>query len=323
MMHLKPSPSVSILMSVYNGAAYLWTSLSAICDQDRFPDEIILVDDGSTDNTLKVMESFQREFPQIKIIKNKKNLGLVPSINKALRKARGDYIVWCAADDFLLPNFLKRSLEVLEGFPPVGLCFSQFAIFVDDPLAQQKTLRLYNSQKMGKAFDLGDKPHYLSPEKLFNRLRSSYLWVSGNTALVRRDSLIEIGGFPEGLAWHADWFSFYIIALKYGICMIPEYLTLMREVPKSYSRNGMNHKQSQVKILTELLRSIFSDEMRDVSHIFKKRLCLFTPFNFEYILCAMLKERHYILALRHTIFILRERLILYSRLFRARMKKYR
>lgn len=310
-------------MSVYNGAAHLWTSLSAICDQDRFPDEIILVDDGSTDNTLMVMKSFQKQFPQIEIIKNEKNLGLIPSINKALHKAQSDYIVWCAADDFLLPNFLKRSLEVLEGFPRVGVCFSQFAIFVDDHMAQKKTLRFYNSQQMGKAFDLGEKPHYLPPEKLFNRLKNSYLWISGNTALVRRDSLIEMGGFPKEMAWHADWFSFYITALRYGVCIIPEYLTLMREVPKSFSRNGMKQKQPQVKVLIEILRYIFSYEMRDISHIFKKRLCLFTPFEFKYILCAMLKEDHYILALKYMMFTLKSIALLYSQLFRARLRKYR
>ena len=65
-------PTVAILMSVYNGAAYLWSSLTGICEQETPANEIILVDDGSTDHTLSVMQLFEKEHPQIKIIKNEK-----------------------------------------------------------------------------------------------------------------------------------------------------------------------------------------------------------------------------------------------------------
>lgn len=305
-MTTKHQPSVAILMSVYNDAAYLWSSLKGICEQKRPAEEIILVDDGSSDNSLDVMRHFKKQYPQIQIIKNEKNIGLLPSINRALQEAKSDYIVWCAADDFLLPNFLKRSLEVLAVFPHAGICFSQFAVFVDKPNTSEEN-RLYCREKMGAAFDLGERAHYLSPEKLYQRLDRSYLWMSGNTVLARRKYLLEVGGFPEETAWHAEWLSYYIIAMRYGVCIIPEYLTMMREVEKSFSRIGIEQKKEQIKVLINILKYVNSKPMKDIVHFFKNRPCLFTPFSTATMLTAMIKQGSYLLALKYSrLFIFRK-----------------
>ena len=85
---------MSVLLCNYNHARYLPDSLSAICTQTRLPEEVIVLDDGSTDNSLEIIEGFARRYPFIRVLKNETNRGLLYSINRALKEARCDFIVW-------------------------------------------------------------------------------------------------------------------------------------------------------------------------------------------------------------------------------------
>ena len=148
------------------------------------------------------------------------------------------------------------------------------AVFVDGTDEE----RHFTSDQHGDAFDLGNQPHFLSPEALISRLKRSYLWMSGNTVLARRDALIDAGGYPSELEWHSEWFIYYVLALRYGACVIPETLAMMREVPATYSRSGMADAERQRKVLTALARRIKSPGYGDIARIFRTRPCLFSPF---------------------------------------------
>lgn len=288
------APTVAILLSNYNGYPYLYTSLEGICGQTRPADEIIIVDDGSTDQSLRIINEYAQKYPNVKVLVNEHNKGLLYSIDRALRECSSDYIAWAASDDFLTPYFLERSLEVLQKHPGAGVCFSQFAVFIDG--TTQK--RMYSKFEMGDAFDLGEKEHFLTPEMFFKRLQRSYIWMSGNTVLARRDALLEIGGFLSELRWHADWFGFFVVAMRYGVCIIPEVLTFMREVPQSYSRDGVKNKKKQEEVLRNLLSLTYHKNFRDVQPFFLKCPMLFSPFGY-FILLVMIKNKMFLLAFRY------------------------
>lgn len=272
-----PAPSVSILLSNYNGAKFLHTSLSAICSQTRPADEIIIIDDGSTDNSLDIIREFQTKTTTMKVLKNEKNKGLLYSINHILAAATSDYIVWAASDDFLLPTFLEKSLAVLALYPQAGVCFSQLAVFAEDTGEK----RIYSPETRGAAFDLGKQPSFLSPPQLYQRLKKSYLWLSTNTALVRREALLEAGGFLPGLQWHADWFAVYAVGMRHGVCMSPETLAFMRETPNSYSREGMYERKKQWHVLRCLIRNVYLSKNKDIYPFFQNCVSLFSPFGLE------------------------------------------
>jgi hypothetical protein len=78
------SVTVSVLLCNYNHARYLADSLSAICNQTRLPEEVIVLDDGSSDNSLEVIEDFARRYSFIRVLKNEINRGLLYSINRTL-----------------------------------------------------------------------------------------------------------------------------------------------------------------------------------------------------------------------------------------------
>ena len=177
--------TVSVLLCNYNDARYLPDSLSAICTQTRLPEELIVLDDGSTDNSLEIIQDFAWRYPFIRILRNETNRGLLYSINRALNASRCDFIVWAAADDRLMPNFVERNTQCLREHPTAGLAFSRLAVFKDG----SDEITPFTEKSHGIAFDFGAAPLFLSPETLQQRLQQSYLWISANTAMANRAAL--------------------------------------------------------------------------------------------------------------------------------------
>ena len=98
-------PSVSVILPNFNHAHYLPQALKATLDQSVKPKEIIVIDDGSTDNSVDVISGFAKDNPSIKLTVNEKNLGVIPSSFIGFQQATGDYMLWSGADDYLLPDF--------------------------------------------------------------------------------------------------------------------------------------------------------------------------------------------------------------------------
>src|SRR5262249_25511672 len=148
------------------------------------------------------------------------------SINRALNEARFDFVVWAAADDRLMPNFLERNTQCLCYYP-AAMSFSRLAVFRDG----SDEISTFTEKNHGIAFDFGETMQFLSPELLRQRLERSFLWISANTVMASRTALIEAGGFDKDLRWHADYFGFLVVALRHGVCCIPETLAVMRQRP--------------------------------------------------------------------------------------------
>ena len=267
-------PSVSILLSNYNHAKYLTESLDALCGQTRPADEIIIVDDGSTDDSVAIIEGYCERYPTIQFVRNDTNKGLMFSINRLMRIADTDYVVWASADDKLLPDFLEKSMAMLERHPGAGLCFSRLCV-LEDATGQ---IRTCDESSEGKAFDLGTEPRFFTPQELDERLVKSYLWISGNTVVARRDAIIEVGGFHRGARWHADWMTFYIVALRYGAVSIPENLALIREHSATYSGAGMKQHHEQRRVLRSMISTLRNPAFRDIRKIVMRRPSLLSPF---------------------------------------------
>lgn len=284
-----PEPTVSILLANYNHAKYLHTSLAGICGQTRPAMEIIVVDDGSMDDSIAVVKEFAQRFPNLRLLRNGINRGQHYSIQRALLAARGDFVVWASSDDLLLPNFIEKSLEMLVAHPEAGLCFSRLAVFVDGTTET----RHYTGSTQGAAFDYGSSPRYISPDELKSILSRHYLWLSGNTVMARRRALLEIGGFDSRLKWHGDWFAFYVVALRYGACVIPETLAMMRERQDTYSKTGIDNPREQTKVLKALFDTVKSPKYRDLLPVFQGCPSLLGLFGRRALYTAMQNPRHW------------------------------
>ena len=115
---------VTVLMSVYNGEKYLKEAVDSILNQTFTDFEFLIINDGSTDKTLEILQSYHA--PRIKIINNEKNTGLTKSLNKGLRTAKGEYIARMDADDVSLPTRLERQVKFMTQHNEVGLLGSSW-----------------------------------------------------------------------------------------------------------------------------------------------------------------------------------------------------
>ncbi|BCH30456.1 glycosyl transferase [Mesorhizobium sp. L-8-10] len=114
-------PLVSVLLPVYNGGAYLDAALGSILRQDYRRIEVIAIDDGSTDASLRILEKFRRADSRIRIV-SRENRGLIASLNEGLELAGGELVARMDADDIAYPFRLSRQVAVLQRDPAVAIC---------------------------------------------------------------------------------------------------------------------------------------------------------------------------------------------------------
>lgn len=116
------SANISILMGIYNCASTLPEAIDSVLAQTYTDWELILCDDGSTDHTYAVAESYRLRFPdKIKLLKNERNMGLNHTLNRCLSCAEGKYIARMDGDDISLPERFERELEALEAEPDLAV----------------------------------------------------------------------------------------------------------------------------------------------------------------------------------------------------------
>lgn len=108
-------PKISVILPAYNHEQYITDTLQSILDQRMSDLEVIVVNDGSTDNTGKIIDAFAKRDSRVKAF-HKKNGGVVSASNEAMRHAVGEWLAWCGSDDIVPPNaygdLLKKSRDV-------------------------------------------------------------------------------------------------------------------------------------------------------------------------------------------------------------------
>ncbi len=112
-------PMVSVLMSVYNGQRYLREAVESILNQTFSDFEFIIVNDGSTDTSRAILQSYDDS--RILLLDNHENIGLARSVNKGLAVAKGDYVARMDADDISMPRRFEKQVAFLKDQPEVGI----------------------------------------------------------------------------------------------------------------------------------------------------------------------------------------------------------
>ena len=113
------APLISVIMPVYNGQTYVAEAVSSILKQSYTNTELIVIDDGSSDDTLFILNSFRDQ--RMVVLRNTENWGVARSLNRGIREAKGKYIARMDSDDVARSDRLERQVEFLEAHPEVGL----------------------------------------------------------------------------------------------------------------------------------------------------------------------------------------------------------
>lgn len=119
-------PLVTVLMSVYNGERFLKEAIESILTQTFTDFEFLIINDGSKDNSVKIIESY--DDPRIRLINNEKNLKLIASLNKGVSLSRGRYIARMDCDDISMPERLEKEVNFLENNHDYGLVGTWYTV---------------------------------------------------------------------------------------------------------------------------------------------------------------------------------------------------
>ena len=189
-------PEVSVLFPAYNAEKYLHEAIESILSQTFKNFELIIVDDGSTDNTRIIIEEYVKKDPRVIPLFNERNLGIVQSLNKALKIAKGRYIARMDHDDISLPERLETQVRFLQEHPEISIVGSNVILI----------------NEKGEYIGIRKLPEI--PEKI------AKLMVLGNqfvhpTVMIRREVFDVVGNYQKVL--HAEDYDLWINAIKKGL----------------------------------------------------------------------------------------------------------
>lgn len=227
------SLTVSVVIPVFNGNATVAAAIESVRRQTYPIQEIIVVDDGSTDDTGSVVRAFGDAVRYVR----QANQGVGAARNRGVAEAVGEYVAFLDADDLWLPAKLARQAAVLAAEPEVdGVQCS--AYLVDDHL------RVIGARRCTP--DRDSCLDYL----LFRNLPSV-----GSSAVIRRAGLEAVGGFATDLAAIEDWDLACRLARHGRLRSVPDFLVLYRQHARNRSRNLETH----IEAGSRLLRRFFAD----------------------------------------------------------------
>ena len=122
-------PLLTVLMPVYNAEKFLAESINSILSQTYSDFELLILDDGSTDNSLKIIEAYAKEDKRIKILVNKTNQGEAKCRNRLLKNSKTEFIAWMDADDISLEDRLQTQMDFLKQNPKIDAVGVQYSAF--------------------------------------------------------------------------------------------------------------------------------------------------------------------------------------------------
>lgn len=206
-------PLVSIIIPVYNGEDYLRDAIDSVLAQTYPNYELIVVDDGSTDSTASIAQSFGLRLAYV----YQENGGAASAFNHGLRLAQGEYIAWLSHDDVYLPQKLQRQVGLLEAQPQFGACFTYY----------------YQINAAGETIREMRSAWYPRDQMLRELMR--HIFLNFGTVMFRRSCIEEVGYLDECMGYAQDAQMLIRLQRRFELGLIPEFLLMARVHPAAGS----------------------------------------------------------------------------------------
>jgi len=248
---------LSVVLPNYNHARWLPRSLEAIVAQADAATEILVVDDGSSDDSVEIVDRFRKDHGSISLIRHESNRGVGAAIATGLEAATGDLVLISAADDLVLPKLFARAVEALSANP-------QAAFFCSGTILIDAWNRIIGFRPI--TFPRATQG-YMSPTEVRRVIRSSDNWFVGSSVVYRRERLAAIGYFDDALGSLADGMANRLLAFRYGFYFEPAMLSAWRRSSDSLSgRVALSATESNrcLSIARQWIRKNLPADVRDV-----------------------------------------------------------
>jgi len=207
-------PKISIITPSFNQGQFIEETIQSVLNQDYPNLEYIVIDGGSSDNTVEIIRKYS-DFITYWI--SEKDHGQSDAINKGFRISTGEIVAWLNSDDYYCPGTIKKVIDFFKGNPDVAVVYGDFQIFYEKYPSRNRIVRpgKFNFKKLIKSDFIGQP-----------------------AAFIRRDALFDVGLLDETLHNSLDYDLFLKLGLKYRFDYIPEILAVFRwhEASKSGSQ---------------------------------------------------------------------------------------
>jgi glycosyltransferase involved in cell wall biosynthesis len=212
---MSKQPWLSVIIPTYNGSKYLTAALNSVVVQQDDQLECVVIDDGSTDETLAIVDSFQDRL-KIKLITKARAGNWVVNTNHALTEASGEYACFLHQDDLWLEGRLEQIKKAIAAYPQASL-YLHDSVFIDE---QGKPLGLWSCP-------LASKRRIISANEMSEKLLVQN-FVAIPAPVFKRSAAIETGGLNDQLWYTADWDFWLKLAALGDTCYIPKPLAAFR-----------------------------------------------------------------------------------------------
>ena len=239
------SPRISVVMSVYNGEWHLAEAIDSILGQTMSDFELIVIDDGSTDGTPRILEEYAARDDRVRVVRNESNLGLTLSLNRGLGLARGEYFARQDADDISRPQRLALQVQLLDANPHLGAIGTGFQRIDDDGIP------------------LGEPTKVSADHEV---LRASLLMINPlpHCSLVARRTLVqELGGYDEELPYAQDYDLWWRAGRGALLGAVPDALVLSRRGEGISTRHFEEQRRCSQEVTLRAVRESLGDRSLD------------------------------------------------------------
>lgn len=234
------APFVSVVVPTYNAEKTIDETLRSVGAQTYGNLEILVVDDGSTDNTAKLVDDHARADPRVRLIQQA-NSGVAAARNRGIAESRGEFIAPIDADDLWRPTKIEKQMRtMLSRGDKLGLVYTWQAVI----------------DEHGRVVSTRHRPH--EEGNVFTRMLWNNLLGSGSTPLIRKKAIIEAGGYDPSLRANGaqgceDRKLYLQIAERHEVAVVTEHLTGYRHARDSMSRDPRQMLRSNDLVNREFL----------------------------------------------------------------------
>lgn len=267
--HSGHAPKVSVVIPAYNSSAMVKEAIASVLAQTYDDFEIIVVDDGSTDDTESVVRSFGDRVLYLK----QENQGAGAARNSGIHASGGEYVAFLDSDDLWSPEKLSEQIPVLERDSELGLVYSDWAVVSQDGPVEDSYLRKLPAAS-GYVFD--------------QLVQCGFILTSG--VLLRRACLNDVGGFDNSLSIAQDYDLWLRICYRWKVALVNRPLVTKRSWDGSLSSNLPKTAAERIALFEKALGS-FKDMSRHSRRAVRHQLALnYWDVGYDYFEKLVFKE---------------------------------
>lgn len=227
---------VTVIMPAYNAEKFIAFSVESVLNQTYQNTELLIVNDGSIDNTVGVISEYVKQYPgKIRLINRPENHGTAFTINEAISNADGEYLSWLSADDLYAETMVSSQVDFLKNNAEYDACYS-LSVAIDE---NNKMIGIENrSEDYLQELSKSDS---VQPYRRLLQLGNSF---HGCSMLGKRQCFTDIEGFKSKYRYAHDYEFWLRFAASYRIGFVRQYNVLGREYEGQISRQGNNEEDA-------------------------------------------------------------------------------